>query len=168
MDEEYYQIEVEFEVAMTMHNYERGNLYMQSQFNSYKQGAKPLTLARSGFLDPKGSLTLSLKELVSMIPFASYFFSCEPTEKVTIKIFERFDNADYGLESIDFLVPNEALQFRTAQARVRTELTGIRYLMHSWFFTVALSFIFCCTFGISLCAVIFILLLKRLYLLSWL
>ena len=109
MDNEYYQIEVIFEVAMTLHNYERGNLYVQSEFHSYKQGVKSLTLARSGFLDPKGSLTLTVKELVRMVPFSGYFFSCEPTEQVTIKIFERFDNDDYGLESIDFLVPNEAL-----------------------------------------------------------
>jgi len=80
MDNEYYQVEVVFEVAMTVHNYERGNLYVQSEFHSYKQSVKPLTLARSGFLDPKGSLTLQLKELVRMVPFSSYFFSCEPTE----------------------------------------------------------------------------------------
>ena len=38
MDSEYYQIEIVFEVAMTKHNYERGNLYTQSEFKSYKQG----------------------------------------------------------------------------------------------------------------------------------
>ena len=168
MDTEYYSIEVEFEVAVTMHNFERGNLYMESKLKSYKQGVRSLSVARSGFLDPKGSLTLSFKELISMIPFASYFIPCEPTEKVGIKIFERFDNADFGLESVDFLVPNEALQFKSALVRVRTELTGIRYLMQSWFFTTACIFIFSCTFGMSLAAVLFVLLLKRLYLLSWL
>ena len=54
-------------------------------------------------------MTLTLKELIGMIPLSSYFFSCEPTEEVTIKIFERFDNEDFGLEAIDILVPNEAL-----------------------------------------------------------
>ena len=38
MDSEYYQIDIEFEIAVTMHNYERGNLYVQSEFASYKQG----------------------------------------------------------------------------------------------------------------------------------
>ena len=42
MDNEYYQIEVIFEVAMSMHNYERGNLYLQSDFSSYKHSVKPL------------------------------------------------------------------------------------------------------------------------------
>ena len=168
MDNEYYQIEAVFEVAVTMHNFERGNLYMESKFNSYKHSVKSLSVARSGFLDPKGSLTLQVKELISMIPIVSYFIPCEPTETVTIKIFERFDNDDFGLESIDFLVPNEALQFKSAYVRVKTELTGIRYLMQTWFLTVACLFIFSCTFGMSLGAVIFILLLKRLSLIGWL
>ena len=109
MDSEYYQIDIEFEIAVTMHNYERGNLYVQSEFASYKQGVQPLTLARSGFLDPKGSIQLTMKEVLGMIPFADYFFSCGKTELVTIKIFERFDNDDFGLKQIDFMVPNEAL-----------------------------------------------------------
>jgi len=109
-----------------------------------------------------------MKELISWVPFASYFFSCEPIETVTIKIFERFDNGDFGLESMDLLVPNEALQFKEARVRVRTELTGVRYLMHSWFITVALVFIFASTCSISIFAVILVLLMKRLYLLSWL
>ena len=80
MDGEYYKIEAIFEVAMTMHNYERGNLYMQSEFRSYKNGIKPLTLARSGFLDPKGALSLNMREIIGMIPFSSYFLSCEQTQ----------------------------------------------------------------------------------------
>ena len=168
MDSEYYQIEVEFEVAMTLHNFERGNLYLQSKFKSYKKGSKPLTLARSGFLDSKSSLTIQLKEVLGMLPMSGYVFNCEPTKTVTIKVFERFDNDDFGLESIELLVPNEALQFKTALIRVNTELSGIRYLMHHWFFTVACCLIFSATFAISLSAIVIILLLKRLYLLSWL
>ena len=80
MDNEYYQIEAVFDIAMTMHNYERGNLYMQSEFQSYKHSVKSLTLARSGFLDPKGSISLNIREVISMIPFANYFFPCNHTE----------------------------------------------------------------------------------------
>ena len=36
MDNEFYKIEVVFDVAMTIQNYERGNLYLQTEFNSYK------------------------------------------------------------------------------------------------------------------------------------
>ena len=52
--------------------------------------------------------------------------------------------------------------------QVRTELTGVRYLMQTWFFTFALCVIFCSTFVQSLCIVLAILMLKRLYLLNWL
>ena len=53
MVKEYYSIEVEFDIAMTQHNYERGNLYVQSKLTSYRHKAKPLVVARSGFMDPK-------------------------------------------------------------------------------------------------------------------
>ena len=64
-----------------------------------------------------------------MVPFVDYFFSCAKTEQVTIEIFERFDNEHFGLRSIDFLVPNEALQFKSATIRVNTSLSGVRYYM---------------------------------------
>lgn len=166
MDDEYYQIEVEFEVATTMHNYERGNLYIQSELKSYKQGVPSLTLARSGFLEPRGSLLVSLKELIQMIPLASYFCSCEQTEQVTIRIFEKFDNADFGLESINFLVPNEALQFKSATLRVKSALFGVRWLMQEWFFSCAIVVITCGTFWSSVSLLTLILLAKRLSLLD--
>ena len=100
-----------------------------------------LTVAGSGFLEPKGSFILTLKELVRMIPFSSYFVSCAHTEQVTIKIFEKFDNADFGLQSMNFLIPNEALQFKSAHLRVKSSLFGIRWLMEEWFFTFALIWI---------------------------
>ena len=36
MDGEFYEVDVVFDVAMSMQNYERGNLYLQSEFHSYK------------------------------------------------------------------------------------------------------------------------------------
>jgi hypothetical protein len=109
MDDEFYQIEVSFDVAMTAHNYERGNLYLQSEFLSFRKGVKPLVLARSGYLDPKGSFTLLRNEMLAMLPLSRYFSSCGQTEEVVITIFDKFDNQDFGLEAINFLVPNEAL-----------------------------------------------------------
>ena len=76
MDSEFYQIDVIFDVAMTQHNYERGNLYIQSEFKSYRKGMKPLVVARTGFMDPKGSFTLLFKEMISLLPFSNYFTSC--------------------------------------------------------------------------------------------
>jgi hypothetical protein len=54
MDKHHYEIEVVFEVAATVHNYERGNLYLQAQFNSFKQSHERLIVARSGYLNPRG------------------------------------------------------------------------------------------------------------------
>ena len=169
MDSEFYQIEVVFEVAMTPQNYERGNLYIQAEFHSYKQGIKPLTLARSGYLTPKGSLWMNIQDLLTFIPFSSYFIVCEKTELVTIQIFEKFDNDDFGLESIEFLVPNEALQFKSpAKIHVKTALYGVRWFMAEWFFTCALACVCGMTFAMSLLIVITILVLKRIYLNNWL
>jgi len=102
-----------------------------------------------------------------MVPFASYFFSCTVTEEVTIEIFELFDNDFFGLKSIDFLVPNEALQFKSARIRVKTYLNGVRYLMAEWFFTFALTCILTMTTVFSVCVTIALFFLRRLYLLSW-
>ena len=135
---------------------------------SYKQGVPTLTVARSGFLEPKGSLLLTLKELIGMIPFSSYFFSCAHTEQVTIKIFEKFDNADFGLQSMNFLVPNEALQFKSAHLRVKSTLYGVRWLMQEWFFTFATIFIISGTFSVSVALFAVVILLKHLKLLPWL
>ena len=70
MDQEYYSIEVVFEIAITSHNFERGNVFVQSQFNSYKKGLKPLVVSRAGYLNPKSSFKLMLRDLASMVPFA--------------------------------------------------------------------------------------------------
>ena len=83
---------------------------------------------------------MNVQDLLCLIPFSRFFFACEKTEQVTIQIFEKFDNDDFGLESIDFLVPNEALQFKSpAQIRVKTALYGVRWFMEEWFFTCALA-----------------------------
>ena len=94
---------------MTMHNYERGNIFVQSQFNSYKKGLNPITVSRTGYLDPKSSFKLILKDLISLVPFASTWIGCQNTQFITIKIFDKFDNEDFGLKSIDFLIPHETL-----------------------------------------------------------
>ena len=87
---------------------------------------------------------------------------------MTIKIFERFDNADFKLESIEFLMPNEALQFKEARVRVTTILEGSRYLMQTWFFSTALVCILASTFVMTLITVISVVYFKRVYKLSWL
>ena len=50
-----------------------------------------------------------VRDIVSMIPYAAQWLGCPNTQIITIKIFDKFDNDDFGLESVDFLVPHEAL-----------------------------------------------------------
>lgn len=82
---------------MTEHNYKRGNLYLQSEFLSYRQGMDPLTLPRQGFLNPKSSFFLSMRDIWRIVPFYDYFFTCDVTDEVVIEIFEQFDNDFFGL-----------------------------------------------------------------------
>ena len=168
MEDEYYSIEVVFEVSDTEHNYEKGNLYIQCQFNSFKKNQPTLTVARQGFLDPKGSMTRYLREFLSMIPLSGYLFHVEKSQVLGIKVFERFDNKDFGLESVEFLLSNETLQFRKANLRVTTTLQGFKWLIHEWFFTCLFLTVFSltsvCCFGFLL----FVLMLKRGDCLVWL
>lgn len=38
----------------------------------------------------------------------SIFSAYGPTEEIQIKIFDLFDNDDFGLESVDILVPSDS------------------------------------------------------------
>ena len=157
LDDEFYSIELVFEVASTAHNYERGNIFVQSQFNSYRKGMQPLVIARTGYLDPKSGFRLLLNDLYSMMPFTS---ACPNTQRIAIKIFDKFDNDDFGLESIDFLIPHEALQFKQAHINVRISLYGFRYYMHDWFFTCAFVIISCLTCSICVGVLVGVVVLK--------
>ena len=79
MDDEYYAIEIVFEVASTKHNFERGNIYVQSQFNSYRKSQKPLIVSRTGYLNPQSSFKLMVRDIVSMVPYAAEWLGCPNT-----------------------------------------------------------------------------------------
>jgi hypothetical protein len=68
------------------------------------------------------------------VPFSQYLIPTNTfTELIVIKIFEKFDNKDFGLETIEFLLSNEQLQIKQASLKVRTTLFGIRWYMREWF-----------------------------------
>jgi hypothetical protein len=127
-----------------------------------------MIVARSGYLNPTGSITLFIREVMDLIPFVSSFYGCEGTEEVSIRIFDKFDNADFGLSSIEFLMPNDALQFKSSKVNVKTVMFGIRYLMREWFFTVALICISIMTASMCSGALVLLISLKYLSILpSW-
>lgn len=122
MENEFYSIQVVLEVSESVHNFERGNIYLQTQFNSFKRTQQSITVARSGYLEPKGSFYLIYKDVLSIVPFSGYLIPSLHTQTINIKIFEKFDNKDFGMESIEFLLSNEELQFREAKLLVKTNL----------------------------------------------
>jgi hypothetical protein len=58
--------------------------------------------------------------------------SLSQTEEISITLFERFDNNDFGLHSVELLMHNEHLQLKQSKLRVKTVLHGIRRFMVEW------------------------------------
>lgn len=75
MDSEIYSIKIVFDVAESQHNFERGNLFLMAQFNSYKQSEEPKSVSSSGFLEPKGQVALFLSDIATVVPFGNWFMS---------------------------------------------------------------------------------------------
>lgn len=59
--------------------------------------------------------------------------SSQTNNQVEIKIFEKFNNKEFGLETIEFLMSNQQIFINKASLRVRTSLFGLRYFMQEWF-----------------------------------
>jgi hypothetical protein len=59
---------------------------------------------------------------MSVVPFSGYFVPSLHTQSIYIKIFEKFDNTDFGTETIEFLLSNEELQYKEANLVVKTSL----------------------------------------------
>lgn len=78
MDNEYYNLYLEFTVQESDYNMEKGGtIYLASKMTSYK-GMQPLTFHRMGNIQHKGSLFLFLKQFLRYIPLMSYLCNCEP------------------------------------------------------------------------------------------
>ena len=80
---------------------------------------------------------------------------------IEIKIFEKFDNSDFGIESIEFLLSNDSINIKKAILKVRTTLYGVRWYMQEWFFTSMIIVVVTVTKLISCGVLVFVLILKR-------
>ena len=80
---------------------------------------------------------------------------------IEIKIFEKFDNSDFGIESIEFLLSNDSINIKKAILKVRTTLYGVRWYMQEWFFTSMIIVVVTVTKIISCGVLVFVLILKR-------
>jgi hypothetical protein len=50
MEEDFYSISVVLDVIESAHNFNIGNLYLQTQFNSFHKDQSSITVARTGYL----------------------------------------------------------------------------------------------------------------------
>ena len=80
---------------------------------------------------------------------------------IEIKIFEKFDNSDFGIESIEFLLSNDSINIKKAILKVRTTLYGVRWYMQEWLFTSMIIVVVTVTSLISSGVLVFVLILKR-------
>ena len=80
---------------------------------------------------------------------------------IEIKIFEKFDNSDFGIESIEFLLSNDSINIKKAILKVRTTLYGVRWYMQEWFFTSMIIVVVTVTKLITCGVLVFVLILKR-------
>ena len=137
MNSETYDIKVVFEVAASSHNFNRGNLYLQAQFNSYKQTEESRLIAASGYLQPLGSVAIFVSDIIGVLPFGNYLLSpwCLSTQEVEIELFSIFDNKDFAVKSVDFVLANDTIQYKHCKIVVTTVLDGYRHFMHHWFWT---------------------------------
>jgi hypothetical protein len=104
-----------------------------------------------------------------MIPMSSYVVrGLQSSHVLAIRIFESFDNKDFSAESFEFLLSNHQLQFKSATLRVRTSLTGLRWLMHEWFFSCLITTVWTITIVVCVACLILIILVKQSGFLGWL
>lgn len=98
------------------------------------------------------------------IPFSHYFFgSCDgslQTRKVSVNVFERFDNSEFGTESIEFLMSNGPHQIQSANLQVTTRLKGVRYLMSEWFCVCLVATVCVVTTFVTSCVLALLLVIR--------
>lgn len=113
---------------------------------------------------------MAASEIFGWIPLLSWFLPwLSPTDRVDVTLFDRFDNKDFGLQSVNLMVHNEHLQFKQAVVRVKTVLTGVRRIMAEWRLTAAVVAIATLTGFLTLSLTLLLLLCLRLNLLpAWL
>ena len=76
------------------------------------------------------SIQQTIKEVINRIPFSNYVIPSTTFSKlVEIKVFEKFDNREFGLETIEFLMSNQEMQIKNATLKVQTSLFGVRWYM---------------------------------------
>lgn len=78
-------------------------------------------------------------DTVKLFPGTSFLLRDQyeqPKDELVIKVFERFDNSEFGLDSLEFTLSHDSsLQVKTAVLVFETQFTGVKLWMQQWFLT---------------------------------
>lgn len=160
MEDEYYNVEVEFTAQETETNMQKGNLFLSAKFSSFKVKEQPLSYHRMSHMEFKSSFIIWVKEMLRYIPLLGYICNCEPKQSIIVPIVENFNNAEYSANGIEITLSNSSIVFTNAVLKIRTSLFGFRYLMRHWFFTTAFVAISFMTSAIFLTCLSFFIVIK--------
>lgn len=109
MDDEYFTIEVVFTAQETQNNMEKGAIYLESKFTSYKQQQSPVSFHRMGSMQMRNSFFVSLKELIRSLPVIGWLCNCDPSQLIVIPIVENFNNRDFQTSAIELTLSNTSI-----------------------------------------------------------
>eukprot|EP00347_Sterkiella_histriomuscorum_P012816 403367118 len=144
LDEELFNIDVEFTVQESDYNLQKGNIYVNAEMTSYRKNQHPLIFHRISHIEYKSNFIVWIKDVLRRIPLLNLICSCEPKQVVTVRLIENFNNNNFRANALRITLSNNSIVFIEAVMKIRPALFGLRYIMRSWFFTAA--FFFTCIF----------------------
>lgn len=162
LNDELFNLDVEFVVQESEYNLQRGNIYLNAEITSYRKNQHPLHYHRISSLEYKSSFVVWIKDLVRNIPLINLFCPCSSSQIVTVKVVENFNNFLFRANALRITLSNTSIIFSEAILKVRPALYGIRYLMKNWFMTCGFIFssLFACMALVSHFAFLYVLRIK--------
>lgn len=115
LSKERYGVDLDIEVAETVHNMEQGNLYLTTQLVPCDQNKVARMYKRMGHYDYKGNLKLYMKELMQLVPFAKRILwlysrdAATDSQTINIPITSDIDNRKSPLCRIELQLSNKYL-----------------------------------------------------------
>lgn len=84
MEDEYYNVEIEFTAQETDNNLQKGNLFLAAKFTSFKAREQPIVYHRMNHMEYKASIVVYVKQILRYIPLMSYICNCELTQTINV------------------------------------------------------------------------------------
>ena len=80
MEDEYYNIDVEFTAQETEQNMQKGQIFLSAKLMSGKIKEQPVMYHRMSSMAHKATIVIWIKEILRYVPFLSYLCNCEPKQ----------------------------------------------------------------------------------------